>query len=285
MKKKIIIAIVLLSFSLLSLLYAEVEDLDGDSYPLFIKDSIRIVEFYSEDGDSLEQLETQLVGLAGENNDIEYGKVDVQANRDFVSSLKYKILPDKPTVVFFLNGELVNGFVGFPPSEKLADIVTAVVQQKKKQEALASGEIEFMDAYDFTLSNLEGESFTLSEVEGLIVLDFWATWCPPCKEEIPYLQKFHEKYKDKGLKIYGISSEPANVQRKFMTEQDEMGNKISYNLLVDVDKAVSKKYGIRSIPTTYFISSEGKLLKKETGFAPEFADEYENIIEKNLPQE
>jgi len=230
------------------------------------------------------QLESQLEKIAAENGEIVYGKVDVQANRDFVSSLRYKILPDKPTVVFFMDGELANGFVGFPPAGKLSDIVDAVIQKKKMKDALASGEIEFMDAYDFSLPSLEGENITLSKVDGLIILDFWATWCPPCKEEIPFLQKFHEKYKDKGLKIIGVSSESAAVQRKFMQKQAEKGNKISYTLLMDSDKNVAKKYGISSIPTTYFISPQGELISKETGFTEEFIEDYRKTIEENLPE-
>lgn len=271
-------------FSQDSLDYSQVVALTGENYAEFIENDIKIVEFYSKDCDSLPELETKLEQIMMDNPQIAYGKMDVEKNRDFVAKLRYKILPDKPTVVFFMNGELANGFVGYRSASELSNIVASIKHQKKMADALAKGEIGFMEAYDFTLPSLEGKDVTLSELEGLIILDFWATWCPPCKEEIPYLQEFYEEYGDKGLKVIGISTEPAVTQRKFRSKQSENGNKIGYPLLVDSEGEVSKQYGIRSIPTTYFISSDGELIKKEVGFTQEFAEEYRQIIENNLPQ-
>lgn len=267
-----------------SLSFSEVNELNGENYEEFIKNDIKIVEFYSESCDSLQKLEPKLEQITKDNESIAYGKVDVQANRDFVASLKYKILPDKPTVVFFVDGELANGFVGYPSKEKLSDIVKSVLKKKKMADALSSGKISFMEAYDFTLTSLGGKDITLSELDGMIVLDFWATWCPPCKKEIPYLQEFHENYKDKGLYVIGVSSESAVTQRKFKNDKNDVGNLITYPLLVDSNSVVAKQFGIRSIPTTYFISKEGELITKETGFTEEFVDDYRQIIEANLPE-
>lgn len=289
LKKFLIISLMLIFlifnivFSQDSLRYSRIVELTGENYAEFIENDIKIVEFYSEGCDSLPDLETQLEKIMKENEQIAYGKMDVEANRNFVAKLRYKILPDKPTVVFFMNGELANGFVGYPSDIELSEIVTSVKHQKKMADSLARGDIGFMEAYDFTLPSLEGKDVTLSELKGLIILDFWATWCPPCKEEIPYLQGFYEKYKDQGLNIIGISSEPAVTQRKFRSKQIENGNAIEYTLLVDAEGKVSKQYGIRSIPTTYFISHEGELIKKEVGFAKEFVEEYRHIIKNNLP--
>jgi len=267
-----------------SLSFSEVNELNGENYEEFIKSDIKIVEFYSESCDSLQKLEPKLEQIMKNNESIAYGKVDVQANRDFVASLRYKILPDKPTVVFFFDGELANGFVGYPSKEKLLDIVKSVLKKKKMADALSSGKISFMEAYDFTLTSLGGKDITLSELDGMIVLDFWATWCPPCKKEIPYLQEFHETYKDKGLYVIGVSSESAVTQRKFKNDKNDVGNLITYPLLVDSNSVVAKQFGIRSIPTTYFISKDGELITKETGFTEEFVDDYRQLIEANLPE-
>ncbi|MBS3741552.1 MAG: redoxin domain-containing protein [Candidatus Cloacimonetes bacterium] len=291
MYKKLLMLIIAFSLSLYSLgfcqdslSFSEVNELNGENYEEFIKNDIKIVEFYSESCDSLQKLEPKLEQITKDNESIAYGKVDVQANRDFVASLKYKILPDKPTVVFFVDGELANGFVGYPSKEKLSDIVKSVLKKKKMADALSSGKISFMEAYDFTLTSLGGKDITLSELDGMIVLDFWATWCPPCKKEIPYLQEFHENYKDKGLYVIGVSSESAVTQRKFKNDKNDVGNLITYPLLVDSNSVVAKQFGIRSIPTTYFISKEGELITKETGFTEEFVDDYRQIIEANLPE-
>jgi len=290
MFKRILIGFILL-FSLVgvtsaqdALAVSKVTILTAENYQEFIKNDIRIVEFYSEPCDSLTIMENNFSQIAQENDEIQYGKMDVNANRDFVISLRYRILPEKPTVIFFLDGELSNGFVGYATEQRLSDIIASIVQQKKMKEALAAGEINFMDAYDFTLPTLAGRETTLSQIDGLIILDFWATWCPPCKEEIPYLQEFHKQYNDKGLTIIGISSEPAVTQREFRAKQYENGKAIDYTLLVDTEGEVAKKYGIRSIPTTYFISPEGELITKETGFANEMVEEYKRIIKENLPE-
>ncbi len=136
--------------------------------------------------------------------------------------------------------------------------------------------------YDFTLTSLSGEGFTLSEIPGMIIMDFWATWCPPCRVEIPYLQSFYEEYKDKGLMVIGISGDAPEKLIEFKQKMKENGTDITYALLLDKGNEVARQYGIRAIPTTYFISKEGKVLSKHTGFRPDFAEEFEETIKKEL---
>ena len=138
---------------------------------------------------------------------------------------------------------------------------------------------------DFTLNDLDGNPVTISELDGLIILDFWATWCPPCKVEIPYLQSFHEEFGSKGLYVVGISNEQEPIQRKFIEDMKTDGVEITYILLVDADGSVTREYGIRSIPTTIFVKPDLTQIEKEVGFRPEYAQKFRSIIEKNLPQE
>lgn len=138
------------------------------------------------------------------------------------------------------------------------------------------------ELYDFTLTSLSGEEFTLSEISGMVIMDFWATWCPPCRREIPYFQSFYDKYKDNGLTIIGISGDSPEKLSEFKEKMEQIGTKMTYPLLIDEDNKVAKQYNIRSIPTTYFIGKEGKVLSKHIGFRPDFVNEFEETIKEEL---
>jgi len=126
---------------------------------------------------------------------------------------------------------------------------------------------------DFTLTSLDGETYTLSQLQGKVVMvDFWATWCPPCRAEIPHLIEIYNKYKDKGFILLGVSNErPATVQRYQKQKQ------IPYPLLID-DGSVSRKFAVEAIPTGFIFDKEGNIHKKHTGFAPGMEKEIEADI-------
>ncbi len=135
---------------------------------------------------------------------------------------------------------------------------------------------------DFTLKDLSGKEYTLSKIEGLVILDFWATWCPPCKAEIPHLQNYYTKYGKKGLTIVGVSNEKVEVVSKFKKDMADKGINLTYVMLIDPKGEVMQKYKIEGIPTTYFINKDGKVLKKEVGFDAAMLPEFEKIIKANL---
>lgn len=120
-----------------------------------------------------------------------------------------------------------------------------------------TGDPELQDAPDFTLETMNGDMFTLSEHEGkVIVLNIWATWCPPCREEIPDFIELQEEMEEDGVLFVGVSVDETgwDVVRPFAKEF-----KINYPLVVD-DGAVREKYGpFQGIPTTFFINKEGKV--------------------------
>lgn len=156
------------------------------------------------------------------------------------------------------------------------------VEHLKGILAKYSGDYNLVEHADFTLNDLEGNPVTLSELDKFIVLDFWATWCGPCKAEIPFLQKIYEKYQDQDLVVVGVSTESVEKQEEFFQELENEGTNVTYLRLIDPDMKVTREYGIRSIPTTFIIDKEGKLLLQEKGFAPETAVKFENIIENNI---
>ncbi len=123
-------------------------------------------------------------------------------------------------------------------------------------------------APDYELSDLAGNSIQLASLfQGKIVLlDFWATWCPPCREEIPGFVRLYQKYKDRGVEVVGVAldqSGPEAIQ-DFVKEFQ-----VSYPILVG-DSGVAQAYGgVRAIPTTFLIGREGRILQKYLGFHEE----------------
>ncbi len=109
-------------------------------------------------------------------------------------------------------------------------------------------------APDFTLTDLEGNSVTLSEYRGKVVfINFWATWCPPCRAEMPEIEAIYQEYKDKGVVVIGVDIlEPEDVVRQFV----EQGG-YSWIFVLDATGAVSDDYKITAIPTSFFIDREG----------------------------
>ena len=112
-------------------------------------------------------------------------------------------------------------------------------------------------APDFTLDTLDGNTVTLSELRGnVVVVNFWATWCLPCRAETPALEKSYEQYKDSGVVVLGVN----------LTDQDSISEvesfvqefRLTYPILLDRDGTVSNTlYQIRGLPTTFFVNREG----------------------------
>ena len=123
--------------------------------------------------------------------------------------------------------------------------------------------LEGKPAADFELKDVDGKTVKLSDVKGsVVVLDFWATWCPPCRAGLPHLAAASEKYKDKGVKVYAINQqEERETVTKFIAEQ-----KLTLVTLLDTDGEVGRKYGVSGIPQTVVIGRDGKILKVFVGF-------------------
>lgn len=111
-------------------------------------------------------------------------------------------------------------------------------------------------APDFTLKTPEGETITLSALQGKAVLiNLWATWCPPCRAEMPAIQKVYEEYKEQGLVVLAINStvqdDPFAIA-PFVAEYS-----LTFPILLDETGEVSRAYQLRSLPSSYFIRRDG----------------------------
>lgn len=109
---------------------------------------------------------------------------------------------------------------------------------------------------DFALSDLQGKSWHLRELRGKVVLvNFWATWCPPCRKEMPDLQALYDKYKDQGFVVLSISDEEAAKVSPFITERN-----ISYPVLLDPGRKVNEAFVVEGIPKSFVYDREGMLV-------------------------
>jgi cytochrome c biogenesis protein CcmG/thiol:disulfide interchange protein DsbE len=109
-------------------------------------------------------------------------------------------------------------------------------------------------APDFTLQTLDGRSMTLSDLRGQAVLiNFWATWCPPCRLEMPAIQQVYDQYRDQGFEVLAVNLQEQNAQVSAFAE--EMG--LTFPILFDRDGSVSHTYLVRSLPTTFFVDRFG----------------------------
>ena len=118
-------------------------------------------------------------------------------------------------------------------------------------------------APEFTLSDIDGNEFSLSDSQGKVrLIDFWATWCAPCREEIPMLNELARTYGEQGLTLVAISDEDREVISEFAAEEG-----IEYRTLVDSGD-VAMEYSVLGLPTAFLIDADGRILKHYTGPKP-----------------
>ncbi|MCL2704829.1 MAG: TlpA family protein disulfide reductase [Spirochaetaceae bacterium] len=110
--------------------------------------------------------------------------------------------------------------------------------------------------FDFKLLDLNGNEVSLSNYQGkVIMLNFWATWCPPCRNEMPSMESLHKKMENSNFVMLAV-----NIQEKSSTVKEFIQkNKYSFPIILDEKGAAAEKYQIRAIPTTYIIDPKGKI--------------------------
>lgn len=138
-------------------------------------------------------------------------------------------------------------------------------------------------APDLTLQMLDGETFTLSELRGqVVVLDYWATWCPPCRESLPHFNKLarDESLAARGLRVFAINArEEADKVRAFV-EQNNYG----FRVPLDPEGKFGQLYRVRGIPTTVIVGRDGMIKDVFIGFGPGSAERIDRAIENALRQ-
>ena len=119
-------------------------------------------------------------------------------------------------------------------------------------------------APDFQLQDLDGRAVSLSGFRGKpVILNFWATWCGPCRDEMPFIQEIFEnkEWSDKGLVILAVDiGESPSTVKEFLENYG-----LSFQVLLDIEQSVAKNYNIRGIPTTFFIDKDGIIQDMKIG--------------------
>lgn len=120
-------------------------------------------------------------------------------------------------------------------------------------------------APDFELTTLDGTSVKLSDYKGKkVILNFWATWCPPCKDEMPHMQNFYEKFKENGIEIVAVNLTNIDKGQKVI-ETFVKNNGLTFQIPLDRDGKIGEIYQTISIPTSYILDSKGIITSKIIG--------------------
>jgi len=134
-------------------------------------------------------------------------------------------------------------------------------------------------AANFTLKSRSGKNIKLSELRGnVVMINFWASWCGPCRQEMPLLEKIHKKYKRLGFTLLGVNVEENSAAAKNYLKDV----KVTFPILFDNTSKTSKLYKVSAMPTTILIDRNGNKRYLHKGYKPGYENDYKKQIKKLL---
>lgn len=166
-----------------------------------------------------------------------------------------------------------------PVLDQVAEFPTAESSVAEIPPSNPGGVLEVGEkALNFTLPDLDGNPISLDDFRGRpVIVNFWATWCAPCRIEMPELQEAYETYRDEGLVILALNQdEPVDVARAYF--EDEMG--LTFTALQDDNSAIATAFGTIGLPTTFFIDGEGAIAVIHRG--PMTLSQIEGYLEETI---
>jgi peroxiredoxin len=164
----------------------------------------------------------------------------------------------KPIIIIFIFALLVGGAIYTAQKDNKQERNTAPAENN-------SGLNEGSKAPDFTLKTLDGQETSLKDYRGKkVILNFWATWCPPCKAEIPEMQRFYKEYHSKNVEILAVNLAYSETKPEKINDfVKDYG--ITFPILLDEKNTIGKQFRAVSIPTSYFIDEKGTIKKLHVG--------------------
>ena len=141
--------------------------------------------------------------------------------------------------------------------------------------ASASTGLAGKPAPDFALKNAAGQNVRLADLRGdVVMINFWATWCGPCRQEMPLLEQIHAKYEPLGFTLLGVNVEPDSEEaRAWLTKVP-----VTFPILFDRDNAVSASFGVEAMPSSVLIDREGRVRHVHRGYKPGDEAQYIDLI-------
>ncbi len=154
---------------------------------------------------------------------------------------------------------------------KLKNVIVALLLSVFAATSLASSKLEGQTAPDFALKSSTGENMRLSEYRGdVVMINFWATWCGPCRQEMPLLDELYQRYSRVGFNLLGVNID--DDSRRAMQMIEELG--VDFPVLFDATKRVSEMYDVDAMPVTVIVDREGTVRYVHQGYKPGYEDKY-----------
>ena len=162
---------------------------------------------------------------------------------------------------------------------KLKNTVVALMFSVFAASSLASSGLEGQAAPDFALKSSTGENLRLSEYRGdVVMINFWATWCGPCRQEMPLLDELYSRYNRVGFNLLGVNID--DDSRRAMQMVEELG--VNFPVLFDARKEVSKLYEVEAMPVTVIVDRQGTVRFVHHGYKPGYEEKYLDQIRSLL---
>jgi peroxiredoxin len=174
--------------------------------------------------------------------------------------------------------------VAFTAALLIASLVTSCSSPRTVKAAPLKAEKDRKPAPDFALKDADGKLVHLSDYKGKVVLlDFWATWCGPCRIEIPWFMEFERRHKDKGFEVLGVSMDDEGWEavKPFLAE---LG--VNYRVVMGNDETAQMYGGVDALPTTFLIDKSGKIAAVHVGLdagKKDFEDGVEELLQAPGP--